>query len=82
MCVCVPTRMCSVMSDSVWTVAPPGSSVHGIPQARILEWLPIPPPGDLPIQGSNLHILYLLDWQVDSLPLWHLGSPQNVVRTI
>ena len=25
----------------------PASSVHGIFQARILEWLPFPPPGDL-----------------------------------
>ena len=34
----------------------PGSSVHGILQARILEWipssrLPCPPPGDLPYPG-------------------------------
>ena len=28
--------------------SPPDSSVHGILQARILEWLPCPPPGDLP----------------------------------
>ena len=26
----------------------PGSSVHGIFQARILEWVAIPTPGDLP----------------------------------
>ena len=26
----------------------PGSSVGGILQARILEWVPTPPPGDLP----------------------------------
>jgi len=26
----------------------PGSSVHRILQARILEWLPFPSPGDLP----------------------------------
>ena len=31
--------------------SPPGSSVHGILQARILEWLPFPPPGDLPNPG-------------------------------
>ena len=29
----------------------PGSSVHGILQARILELLPCPPPGDLPDPG-------------------------------
>ena len=27
-----------------------------------------------PIQGSKLHVLHLLHWQVDSLPLWHLES--------
>ena len=30
---------------------PPGSSVHGISQVRIPEWVVIPPPGDLPIPG-------------------------------
>ena len=29
----------------------PGYSAHGIFQARILEWLPFPPPGDLPDPG-------------------------------
>ena len=29
----------------------PGSSIHGILQARILEWLPFPSPGDLPNPG-------------------------------
>ena len=43
----------------------PGSSVHGILQVRILEWVPCPPPGDLP----NLHLLCLLQWQVGSLPV-------------
>ena len=28
-------------------------------------------------QGSNLHLLRLLHWQADSLPLSHLGSPWN-----
>ena len=27
---------------SPWTAAPPGCSVHGISQARILEWLAVP----------------------------------------
>ena len=29
----------------------PGSSVHGIFQARVLEWWPFPSPGDLPDPG-------------------------------
>ena len=28
--------------------SPPGSSVHGISQARILEWVAFPSPEDLP----------------------------------
>ena len=31
--------------------SPPGSSVHGILQARILDGLPFPFPGDLPDPG-------------------------------
>ena len=31
----------------------PGSSAHAIFQARILEWLPFPSPGDLPNPGME-----------------------------
>ena len=31
--------------------SPPGSSVHGILQARILDWVAIPSPGDFPNPG-------------------------------
>ena len=31
--------------------SPPGSSVHGILQARVLEWVAIPFSGDLPDPG-------------------------------
>jgi len=31
------------------------------------QWSGFPPPGDLPDQGSNLHLLCLLHWWVDSL---------------
>ena len=30
---------------------PPCSSIHGIFQARVLEWVPFPSPGDLPNPG-------------------------------
>ena len=35
---------CSVVSDSLWShdCSPPGSSVHGILQARVLEWVAMP----------------------------------------
>ena len=56
--------------------SPPGSSIHGILQIRILEWVAIPSllQGVFPTQGSNpglLHcrqILYCLN---------HQGSPGN-----
>ena len=35
--------------------------------------LPFPPPGDLLTQGLSLCLMH---WQVDSLPLSHLGSPR------
>ena len=34
--------------------SPPGSSVHGILQARILEWVAISSSGDLPDPGIEL----------------------------
>ena len=39
--------------------SPPGSSVHGILQARILEWVAIPfSRGSSPTQGLNLSLLH------------------------
>ena len=36
-----------------WTVAPPGSSVHGVFQARLLGGLPVPTPGDVRRPGME-----------------------------
>ena len=36
-----------------WTVVLPGSSVHGISQARRLEWVAFPSSGDLPDLGME-----------------------------
>ena len=55
----------------------PGSSFHGIFQARILEW--VPPPRDLPdarIEAAS-HVL-----QADSFPLSLWGSPKNSYATL
>ena len=46
MCVQSCPTLCDPMDCSL-----PGSSVCGIFQARILEWLPFPLPGDLPDPG-------------------------------
>ena len=44
--------------------SPPGSSVRGVSQARILQWVAFPSPGDLPNPGTEPRSLA---WQADSL---------------
>ena len=63
---------------------PPGSSVHRILQARVLEWVVIPSPEDLPDSGIES-----LAWQASSLPLAPSEKPlyqakclQNVQVTV
>ena len=59
-----------MQSSGAPSQGPPGSSVLGIPQARILEWVSMPSfQGIFPTRGSDLHLLPLLHWQVGSLPL-------------
>ena len=67
-------QLCLTLCDPM-DCSPPGSSVHGILQTRILEWVAISfSQGIFPTQGSNLdrphcrHILYHLS---------HQGSPLN-----
>ena len=45
-CVCVCTQLCPTLCDPM-DYSPPGSSVSGISQVRILSGLPFPSPGDL-----------------------------------
>ena len=58
--------------------SPPGSSIHGIFQARVLEWGAMPSFRDLPDPG-NPHLLHFLHWQVDSLPWHHLGKIEIII---
>ena len=74
MCVCV----CVLITKSYLTLcdftdcSPPGSSVYGIFQARILEWVYLCSSRDLPNPGIKPGSPA---FQVDSLLLSHLGSP-------
>ena len=43
-------QSCLTLGDPM-DCGPPGSSVHGILQERILEWVAIPSPGDLSDPG-------------------------------
>ena len=73
--VCALSR--SVVSDSLWPHKLPGSSVHGILQARILEWVTMPPPGDLPDPGIKPRSPSL---QVNSLLSEPPGKPSWCVQ--
>ena len=54
-CVCVLVSQLCPTPCNLTDYSPSGSPVHGILQARILEWvLPCPPPGDLPDPGMWL----------------------------
>ena len=77
-CVCVRARTCAITQScptlcDPMNCSPPGSSVHGILQATILEQVAMPSSSGSSPQGSDLHLLH---WQVGSLPLSHLGSPR------
>ena len=66
------TRSYPALCDSV-DCGPPGSSVHGILQARILEWVAMPfsdlPDPGIELESPTLQILYRLS---------HQGSPEFV----
>ena len=60
-------QLCTILCNPMGH-RPSGSSVHGILQARILEWVAMPSSrGSFLTQGSNSHLLCLLQWQVGSL---------------
>ena len=61
---------------TLWTVAPQAPPSMGFSRHQYWSGLPCRPPGDLPDPGSNLHLLYLLHWQVGSLPLTPPGKPR------
>ena len=65
--------MCPTVCDPM-DYSPPGSSVHGISQARILEW--VATSSSRGSSRSNPYLLHLLHWQAGSLPLVPPGKPR------
>ena len=68
---------CAQSLSHVWLCdptdcSPPGSSVHGIVQARILDWAAISDFKGSSQPRDQIWISCLLHWQVDSLALNHL----------
>ena len=65
-------QSCLTLCDPMDCI-PSDSSVHGISQVRILEWVAMPfSRAFSPTKGFNPHLLY---WRAGSLPLSHWGSP-------
>ena len=61
--------------------SPPGSSVHGILQARMLEWVAMPSSRRTSWPRDGTASLSLLHWQVGSLPLAPPGIPAAMPTT-
>ena len=75
------TQLCPTHCDPI-SRSPPGSSVHGISQARILEWVTFPPSGDLPVPELEPVSLVSPVLQVDSLSLVPTGKPlEDIIRS-
>ena len=75
-CVCAKSlQSCSTLCDPM-DCSPPGSSVHGALQARILEWGAMPSSGGIfPSWGPNPCLPVPPALQVDSLPTEPPGKP-------
>ena len=73
LCVRAQSLACVRLFATPWTVARQAPLSMGLSWQEYWSGFSFPPPGDLPDQGSSPHLLH---WQVDSLQLSHLGSPQ------
>ena len=75
-CCCLVAKSCPTLYDPMDSSAP-GSSIHGILQTRILEWVyHFLFQGIFLTQGLNPHLLCVLHWQVGSSPLASPGKPK------
>ena len=71
-------QSCLILFDSM-DCNLPGSSVHGILQARILEWVAMPSfSRSFPARLSNPYLWCFLCWQVGSLPLVPPGKSTKI----
>ena len=70
MCKCAKSLQSYLILCDPMDGSPPGSSVHGILQARILEWVAVPSSRTaFQPRDQTPHLLCLLHWQMGPLPL-------------
>ena len=72
---------CSVMSDSLWThrLSPARFLYMGFIRQEYWSGLPFPTPRHLSDPGIKPCLLFLLHWQVNSLPLAPLWKPVYLI---
>ena len=75
--VCLAAQCCPTLCTPM-NCCPPGSSLHVIFQARILEWAAVSYCRGSSQPRDRTRLLCLLDQQADSPPLSHLRSPTLV----
>ena len=80
-CYCLDTKLCLTLCDPM-NCSPPGSSVHGILQARILEWVAI-----FSFKGSSwprnqTHVSCVSCIGRQILYLWAIRKPVSTCRAI
>ena len=75
-CLCAQMISCVQLLATLWTVALQVPLSMGFSRQEYCSGFPFPSPGDLPDPGLNTQLLHILHWQMGSLPLCHLGSPE------
>ena len=82
-CCCLVSKLCLTLCDPM-NCSPPGFSVHGIFQGRILEWVVFSSFSWGSSWPRNQTHVFFLYWQADSLSLSYQGSLKNpyVVRKL
>ena len=76
-CLCAKSLQSCPTIRNTMDCSPPGSPVHGILQARILEWITISSSSRSPRPRDGTDFLPLLHWQAGSLPLVPPGEPHH-----
>ena len=75
---CLVAQLCMTLCDPTDS-SPPGSSVHAILQARILEWVAMPSSGDLSNPGIKPRSPTM---QADSLPTEPPGKLPTILELV
>ena len=74
-------QLCLTLCDTM-SCSPPGSSVHGILQARILEWVAMSSSRGSSQPRDPTRVSCLLHWQAGSLPLMPPGKIFEISQSV